>query len=57
MSHATCRGTWLHDVGEVVDEEPAGGEVVDDEPRDVPRHPDTRHRRSSHRRACGRRSS
>jgi hypothetical protein len=30
------------------------GEVVDDEPRDVPRHPDARHGRSSRRRAARR---
>jgi hypothetical protein len=54
-SCATCRGTRTRGVGEVVDDEPARGEVVDDEPldepRDVPRHPDARCRRSSQRRA------
>jgi hypothetical protein len=34
------------DVGEVVDDEPRG------EPRDIPRHPDARRRRSSRRRAA-----
>jgi hypothetical protein len=63
MSHvtgrATCRGTRMRGVGEVVDDkrrneprdEPARGGVVDDErrdePRDMPRHPDARRRRSS----------
>jgi hypothetical protein len=47
-----CRGTRTRDIGEVVDDEPVRGEVVDDEsrdkpldkPRDVPKHPDARHR-------------
>jgi hypothetical protein len=55
MSHATCRGTRTRGGGEVGDDEPARGGVVDDErrnetreePRDVPRHPDVRRRRSS----------
>jgi hypothetical protein len=49
-SRATCRGTRMRGVREVVDDEPARGGVVDDErrdeprdePRDVPRHPDAR---------------
>jgi hypothetical protein len=42
--HATCRGTRTRSVSE----------VVDDEPRDVPRHPNARRRRSSQRRATRR---
>jgi hypothetical protein len=53
-----CRGTRTHDIGEVVDDEPARGEVVDDErrdePRDVPKQPDAWHSRSSRRRAARR---
>jgi hypothetical protein len=47
-SRATCRSNRTHDIGEVVDDEPARGEVVDDErrnePCDVPKQPDTRRR-------------
>jgi hypothetical protein len=43
MSRATCRGTRTR--GEVVDDESR------DEPRDVPRYPDMRRRRSN--RTCG----
>jgi hypothetical protein len=46
MSRAMCRGTRTRGVGEVVDDEPAGGEAVDDEshdnPCDVPKQPDAR---------------
>jgi hypothetical protein len=31
-SRATCQGTQMRGIGEVVDDEPAQGEVVDDEP-------------------------
>jgi hypothetical protein len=52
-SRATCRGTRTRGGGEVVDDEPARGGLVDDEwrdePRNVPRHPDARRRRSSRR--------
>jgi hypothetical protein len=40
MSRATCRGTRMCSVVEVVDDEPR------DQLRDVPRHPDARRRRS-----------
>jgi hypothetical protein len=57
-SRATCRGTRMRDVGEVVDNEPVRGKVVDDEPRDeprdVPRYPDAWRRRTSRRRAARR---
>jgi hypothetical protein len=52
MSRAMCRGTRTRSVGEVVEDESARAEVVDDDPRDVPRHPDARQRRSSRRRAA-----
>jgi hypothetical protein len=60
MSHTTsramCQSNRMRDVCEVVDDEPMRGEVVDDEvrdePRDMPRHPNARRRRSSRRRAC-----
>jgi hypothetical protein len=41
-SSATCRGTRMRGIGEVVDEERR--DEPRDEPREVPRHPNARHR-------------
>jgi hypothetical protein len=52
---ATCRGTRMRDVGEVVDDERRN--EPRDEPRDVLRHPVARRRRSSRQQAMSRATS